>query len=531
MKFSIKSFYLIGHMCALLLSSCSEPESRVEKITLSDAQSRFVFSDFGSISRHGLSNNTIPLKISLTGLVILGRQNGWISAESIDYKTILSRFGFFTPQNITGDFNLLPMGLTRNTINLLGPFMQVEGMNISCAACHAGRVYDHQGAPEENAILGIPNTNINFEGYLRAIYDGLSLYLKDTEKSQNLLLQLFPKTKLSEKIAMMVMYRIMDKRLSDLEENIKGPLPFSSGSPGVTNGVASLKFVLELLDTKKVYPEYGFTSIPSIGDRFFRTALLYDGAYVPQGRRPFESRTEWSTDDEEVLSSIVATFTMPTMGQTPENVIKRLDDVVKVNTTIIKNFNNPKYPGTINRLQSEKGFKIYSAKCASCHGSYEMQENSPVLTSFPNTFSPQADMNSDPHRWQAMSSELINKVNSLPSRAFLKAQRNEGYVAPLLTSLWITAPYLHNGSVPTLWHLLHPDKRPDQFLVGGHHIDLDKVGIALKGGQYPEGVKPLSTPELYDTRLPGRSNRGHEKEFEILGKDEKLSLIEFLKLL
>ncbi|MGB1657972.1 MAG: hypothetical protein ACPHO4_11530 [Longimicrobiales bacterium] len=29
------------------------------------------------------------------------------------------------------------------------------------------------------------------------------------------------------------------------------------------------------------------------------------------------------------------------------------------------------------------------------------------------------------------------------------------------------APYLRNGSVPTLWHLLNADERPSRFMVGG----------------------------------------------------------------
>jgi hypothetical protein len=55
-----------------------------------------------------------------------------------------------------------------------------------------------------------------------------------------------------------------------------------------------------------------------------------------------------------------------------------------------------------------------------------------------------------------------------------------GYVAPILNGVWATAPYLHNGSVPTLWHLMHPESRPCRFEVGGHKLDSTKVGIAGK---------------------------------------------------
>jgi len=68
-----------------------------------------------------------------------------------------------------------------------------------------------------------------------------------------------------------------------------------------------------------------------------------------------------------------------------------------------------------------------------------------------------------------------------------------------LAGIWATPPYLHNGSVPTLYDLLSPaDERPKTFLVGSREFDTEHVGLAGKTG------------EVFDAALTGNSNRGHE---------------------
>lgn len=128
------------------------------------------------------------------------------------------------------------------------------------------------------------------------------------------------------------------------------------------------------------------------------------------------------------------------------------------------------------------------------------------------------------------------------------------YKGRSLNGIWATAPYLHNGSVPTLYDLLLPLKapaeqkpakgqkklssppdaeyRPDKFMVGSREFDPVKVG--LKSADY-DGF-------LFNTELPGNSNAGHEygmKGIKLpngatrgpLTKDERMDLVEYLKTL
>lgn len=100
------------------------------------------------------------------------------------------------------------------------------------------------------------------------------------------------------------------------------------------------------------------------------------------------------------------------------------------------------------------------------------------------------------------------------------------YKARPLNGIWATAPYLHNGSVPTLYDLLLPARqdgdaaggeyRPQSFLVGSREFDPAKVGFRSDIGDY------------FGTQFTGNSNAGHDYGSRVT-KEERLDLLEFLK--
>lgn len=98
------------------------------------------------------------------------------------------------------------------------------------------------------------------------------------------------------------------------------------------------------------------------------------------------------------------------------------------------------------------------------------------------------------------------------------------YESRVLYGIWAAAPYLHNGSVPTLWDLLTPAKdRPEEFNVGGDY-DLVKVGLA----NVQTGLRSImKTTDCEDTKS-GNSRCGHEFG-TTLSDEEKWALIEYLK--
>ena len=122
------------------------------------------------------------------------------------------------------------------------------------------------------------------------------------------------------------------------------------------------------------------------------------------------------------------------------------------------------------------------------------------------------------------------------------------YKARPLNGIWATAPYLHNGSVPTLYDLLLPKKRdgdpddgeyrPEEFQVGSREFDPVKVGLKSTGYK---GFT-FRTANSRGETIRGNSNAGHEyttgrtaqldgKILKPLNKDERLDLLEYLKTL
>jgi hypothetical protein len=117
-------------------------------------------------------------------------------------------------------------------------------------------------------------------------------------------------------------------------------------------------------------------------------------------------------------------------------------------------------------------------------------------------------------------------------------QAGAGYKARPLNGVWATAPFLHNGSVPTLYDLLSPvEERPKAFLLGDPAFDPVRVGLVTrsvdpKGRNYDE-----QGYFILDTAKPGNRNTGHEFSDDhhdgvigpALSPDERNAIIEFLK--
>ena len=104
-----------------------------------------------------------------------------------------------------------------------------------------------------------------------------------------------------------------------------------------------------------------------------------------------------------------------------------------------------------------------------------------------------------------------------------------GYRARPLTGIWATAPYLHNGSVPTLYDLLLPPaQRPATFFVGSRSYDPVKVGYvttasADNGFQFV--TRDAAGPVV------GNSNAGHDYGNSGFSEADRLALVEYLKTL
>jgi hypothetical protein len=107
-----------------------------------------------------------------------------------------------------------------------------------------------------------------------------------------------------------------------------------------------------------------------------------------------------------------------------------------------------------------------------------------------------------------------------------------GYLAPPLDGIWASAPYFHNGSVPTLWHVLHPEARPVVWRRSEDGYDTQRVGLEVT--ELPDVPAEAGTPRtrrrFFDTRQFGKSAAGHEFP-SALTEEEKRAVLEYLKTL
>ena len=91
-----------------------------------------------------------------------------------------------------------------------------------------------------------------------------------------------------------------------------------------------------------------------------------------------------------------------------------------------------------------------------------------------------------------------------------------GYGRPLSVRVASQPPYLHNGSVPTLWGILNPNVRPRYWEASGGEGDYDHQWLGLRVrpyDSYPEKYKSGSAATrrmLFDTTVPGASRDGHD---------------------
>ncbi|HWU44640.1 MAG TPA: cytochrome c, partial [Bdellovibrio sp.] len=285
--------------------------------------------------------------------------------------------------------------------------------------------------------------------------------------------------------------------------------------------------------------EAGFVSVPDLSYRGFRSSLTYDGAYgvLNQPRyRQIDKSEAYSASHGKDLAELATFFTFSAMGNTMNNAEKAIPRVKEIFSVL--QFNKPlKFPGEIDSEKAQRGSQIFSQSCSKCHGTYSAGIDNPELLSFPNKLVSTDLIGTDALRWQNVTKGTSEFSKAQPIGRHVDAGNTlGGYVAPILSGLWYTAPYLHNGSVPTLWQLMNPELRPKKFMLGGHALDLQDIGIRGQLNEkneyvYPSDYTPWSYPTMYDTSEDGRSNKGHEKPFANLSQEQKRDLIEYLKLL
>jgi hypothetical protein len=139
-------------------------------------------------------------------------------------------------------------------------------------------------------------------------------------------------------------------------------------------------------------------------------------------------------------------------------------------------------------------------------------------------------------RENAVASNIVVSGFGIERKGLVEAPL-DGYNPPFLDGVWLRAPYLHNGSVPTLRDLLTPpEQRPKLFWRGYDVYDPVNVGFFAPGpavaGREPTRMESEArrVGMKHDTSRRANSNQGHAFGTD-LPAAEKDALLEYLKTL
>lgn len=456
-------------------------------------QARFMFDDMNTLTLKSLMDvRVMPVKVYETALLLAHKDE--YSTDSKNVPAIMEKYGFVRVGKVANwngspEKNPKPevLGYVSGYVEkeVMGVNFKLQTGTITCAACHTGRTYTAEGIPTNDVWLGSSNSSINFDSYLDKIYQGLKIAAQDKDAFLNKIKLAYPDA--DEVELATIKNFILPKIKTEIKKMAKMDrvLPFSNGGPGNTNGLSSFKRAAKL--HKDPYQlqeeELGFISVPDLSYRKFRSSLLADGAYGIKGQTRYREVNQFeanSSTQVKAIAQLAAFFTFSAMGNTLVNVESIFPNVEEIFSDFLENSTPQRFPGELNMEVAEAGKSVFNKSCSKCHGVFDGPMNDLRLVSYPNKFVPFEKIGTDNYRWASVDKKIRDFANSnkVISKYVETFSPQRGYVAPILSGLWATAPYLHNGSVPDLWSFMNPELRPKTFKVGGHALSFEKMGIS-----------------------------------------------------
>jgi mono/diheme cytochrome c family protein len=346
-------------------------------------------------------------------------------------------------------------------------------VGIDCMLCHAGALFGR-------SIVGVPNTSID-----------LAALFRDLDRADG-------------------GFGIFPYRLSNVR--------------GTTESTATAVFLLSLRDPD-LHPRLPPADLGPTPDRLCedppawwllkrKETMYFNGQIDARAVRP-------------LMTFMLSPFASSAVFEREESAFADIRQYLQT-------LEAPRYPFPVDARVAGEGRAVFAENCAKCHGTYGPGGK------YPNRIVPLAKIGTDPSLVRLMTPAIEEHFR----RSWFTRERgpgglpyplryNSGYQAPPLDGVWATAPYLHNGSVPTLHHMLKSADRPRVFTrsyrTGVEDYDAERVGWKVTALDSPPGAG-AEARRIYDTTKPGRSNAGHPFGDD-LTDDERRAVIEYLKTL
>jgi hypothetical protein len=349
------------------------------------------------------------------------------------------------------------------------------GLTSDCMLCHAGRVAGQ-------TIIGLGNASIDFQGATDDLLaaDGIKL----------------------------------------------GMLPTFSNVRGTIEAAAAIGYLMQ-------FRHSDLTVRPPV-EMGFSTSLYED---IPAWWNLSKKRTMYHNggfDSRSVRSLLTFMLSPLNSGE----YIKQQESAFADIRAFMLSLEPPKYPFAIDESLAARGKEVFVETCARCHGTYGPNGKYPNKIVSLDVIGTDATLATGSGFSLEAAEHFANSwfAREVGPDGERYLRESAGYQAPPLDGVWATAPYFHNASVPTVYHVLNSRVRPKVFTrsyrTEVEDYDAARLGLIFTELDAPprEDLPPFERRKIYDTSGPGQSNRGHTFGDD-LTDDERLAVIEYLKTL
>lgn len=504
------------------------------------------------------------------------------SRERLADPEILARFGFlYDPEQLAPGYEPppynpanLPVGFTSHVDRLSGEAV----LGLSCAACHTGQIEYRGTAIRIDGGQALHEVAAISPGaFIPTLLLSLQLTYADPFKfdrfAKRVLGVEYPEDKM--KLARAVGATIDAFAVQGYQALARGLYP-TEGGPGRIDALEHIANTVfgDNLDPDNYHVGDAPVSYPHVWDIWKFDWVQWNGSVAqPMARNVGEALGVMAR-----LALVDATgHALPPDRMYDSSVLVR--ELHCIETTLWK-LRPPIWEERvlppIDPAKAARGRDLFDAKCRHCHGPVVYPRDAQLTPGKPVewrlTIVPTSEIGTDPqvvnnfldYRYDASALDegnpALKRIDSGSALSFVTAkvmerqyaalgltpaerweldgfgrgigvQSNRGYKARPLHGVWATPPFLHNGSVPSVYELLLPEeRRSTRFWVGTR--EYDPVHLGYRTEHVPGAF-------LFDTTIRGNANTGHQFRDDggvgVIGRalsdDERFAIIEYLKIL
>lgn len=495
-------------------------------------------------------------------------------------------FGLFARNDGTG--LALPVGLGVTGLNPDRP-TATDFTSFTCGACHIGRVDHGNGKTSQiwggvNAEFNITKFFVDFKKTLDIMAQGAegeerTAKIRDAITAELMKIKVSNPTYLYRKarfgtVSFDAAYEAaqIDAFLADADNLVKGAVTYidsfilayghylDSTYPGYQ--AQMLTGLPGMADATGVSAAHGYETLEdSFIGRMFAENLLPTSPGLTDYMLVWDqdNRTaEWNEDGTLLVNGggqYNGNIPIPIYRNLAASMTMGLADtdlrVAAFAAELLGDLPPEPYPFAVDTAKANRGRDLFAANCADCH----QPNNGRVYRDMGTSLSRSRVMNDllikggreeyleicGPETEVTLYTTPIKPCAEFDGRPITEeaimrslGQQYDGYNATALAGVWAGAPYLHNGSVPTIYQLLMPQARPASFTKSALNYDTEMLGFAWDGkavGGY-----------VFDTEaFSSVSRAGHDVDITENGKTYKLdwsddepgafAIIEYLKTL